>query len=210
MLIEQKFNTLIDQINSSSPAPGGGSVSAMVGALGSALVGMFIHLSTSKKKFMEADEQQKSDFLQKQAKVETAISEMMKWVDEDTNVYNSVINAYKLPKNSDEEKILRQQAINKAMTNAIESPLNIMKSGVSLLTNINNMVSLGNKNAVSDYIVGVLLIHSAIIGAGYNVRINLSAFDDETRNHYQNQMNDLIQLADNMKFLLIESAEDYL
>ena len=153
---------------SESPAPGGGSVSAYMGALGAALGTMVANLSSHK-----AGWDHRWEELSKWAeKGQTIMNEMLFLVDEDTNSFNKIMEAFGLPKESDTEKAARSAAIQAATQYATEIPLRTMKVAYSAFDLIEEMVKEGNPNSVSDAGVGALAVRSAIYGAYMNVRIN--------------------------------------
>ncbi len=153
---------------SESPAPGGGSVSAYMGALGAALGTMVANLSSHKPGWDEKWEYF-SDWAEKGQQI---MNEMLFLVDEDTRSFNSILEAFSLPKGNEQEKAARSEAIQKATLYATEIPLRTMKVAYSGLDLIEAMVREGNPNAVSDAGVGALAIRSAVYGAYMNVQIN--------------------------------------
>jgi len=153
---------------SESPAPGGGSVSAYMGALGAALGTMVANLSSHKPGWDEKWEY----FSGWAEKGQHIMNEMLFLVDEDTRSFNRILEAFSLPKGSEQEKASRSEAIQKATLYATEIPLRTMKVAYSGLDLIETMVREGNPNSVSDAGVGALAIRSAVYGAYMNVQIN--------------------------------------
>ena len=153
---------------SESPAPGGGSVSAYMGALGAALATMVANLSSHKAGWDHRWE----EFSKWAEKGQNIMNEMLYLVDEDTNSFNKIMEAFGLPKESDAEKAARSSAIQAATQYATEIPLRTMKVAYSAFDLIEEMVKEGNPNSVSDAGVGALAVRSAIYGAYMNVRIN--------------------------------------
>ena len=161
---------------SESPAPGGGSVSAYMGALGAALGTMVANLSSHKAGWDHRWE----EFSKWAEKGQNIMNEMLFLVDEDTNSFNKIMEAFGLPKESDAEKAARSAAIQAATQYATEIPLRTMKVAYSGFDLIEEMVKEGNPNSVSDAGVGTLAIRSAIYGAYMNVRINSVDLKDRT------------------------------
>ena len=161
---------------SESPAPGGGSVSAYMGALGAALGTMVANLSSHKAGW----DHRWDEFSKWAEKGQSIMNEMLFLVDEDTNSFNKIIEAFGLPKDSDTEKAARSAAIQAATQYATEIPLRTMKVAYSGFDLIEEMVKEGNPNSVSDAGVGALAIRSAIYGAYMNVRINSVDLKDRT------------------------------
>ena len=153
---------------SESPAPGGGSVSAYMGALGAALGTMVANLSSHKAGW----DHRWDEFSKWAEKGQSIMNEMLFLVDEDTNSFNKIMEAFGLPKESDTEKAARSAAIQAATQYATEIPLRTMKVAYSAFDLIEEMVKEGNPNSVSDAGVGALAVRSAIYGAYMNVRIN--------------------------------------
>ena len=164
-----------DETASESPAPGGGSVSAYMGALGISLATMVANLSSHKKGW---DDRWK-EFSGWADKGQVIKKNLIALVDEDTRAFNQIMNAFGLPKGTDQEKVSRSEAIQAATLNAIEVPLKTMKICLESMTIIKEMVKEGNPNSVTDAGVGALCARSAIIGAYLNVKVNGSGLKDK-------------------------------
>jgi glutamate formiminotransferase/formiminotetrahydrofolate cyclodeaminase len=160
---------------SESPAPGGGSVSAYVGALGVSLATMVANLSSHKAGWDERWEEF-SDWAEKGQKIK---DELLFLVDEDTRAFNKIMDAFGLPKGSEAEKAARTEAIQQATKYAIEVPFRTMKRSFDAFEVIRAMVEKGNPNSVSDAGVGALCARTAVIGAYLNVKINASGLEDK-------------------------------
>ena len=175
-LINMTVAGFADETASESPAPGGGSIAAYMGALGAALATMVANLSSHKKGWDERW-QEFSDWAEKG---ETAKAQLLKLVDEDTAAFNKIMNAFGLPKATEEEKKARTAAIQEATKYAIEVPLKVMQVAYGSMELIKAMADTGNPNSVSDAGVGALCARSAVLGAFMNVRINAAGYDDKT------------------------------
>jgi len=160
---------------SEEAAPGGGSVSAYLGALGASLGIMVANLSSHKRGW-DTRWEEFSNWAEKGMAIQ---SRLIKLVDEDTNAFNAIMDAFSLPKSTDEEKLIRKQAIQKATINAIFVPLNVMELSFKSFEIIEYMALNGNPNSVSDAGVGALCARSAILGAGLNVSINAISLKDD-------------------------------
>ncbi|MBL7972296.1 MAG: cyclodeaminase/cyclohydrolase family protein, partial [Prolixibacteraceae bacterium] len=160
---------------SESPAPGGGSVSAYVGALGAALGAMVANLSAHKRGWDDRWE----EFSGWAEKGKQAHDRLLKLVDEDTAAFNAIMDAFSLPKNNDQEKKNRSAAIQAATKRAIEVPFEVMQTAYSSLEVIQAMAETGNPNSVSDAGVGALCARTAVYGAYLNVRINAAGLSDK-------------------------------
>ncbi|PIF06405.1 MAG: glutamate formimidoyltransferase [Draconibacterium sp.] len=173
-LIDMTLTQFKDETASESPAPGGGSISAYVGALGAALGAMVANLSAHKRGWDERWEEF-SNWAEKGKYYHTAL---LNCVDEDTEAFNYLMAAFSQPKNSEEEKKLRKQAIEDATKHAIEIPLKVMQLAHDSMELIAAMAEYGNPNSVSDAGVGALCARTAVEGACLNVKINSAGFAD--------------------------------
>jgi len=174
-LISLALSDFADETASESPAPGGGSIAAYVGALGISLGTMVANLSSHKKGWDERWEEF-SDWAEKGQQYK---NELLKLVDADTRAFNQIMNAFGLPKSTVEEKTFREQAIQEATRTAIEIPFEVMQQAYASMEVIKAMAETGNPNSVSDAGVGVLCARAAVMGAFMNVRINASGYDDK-------------------------------
>ncbi len=174
-LISMTLTDFADETASESPAPGGGSIAAYVGSLGVALATMVANLSSHKKGW---DDRWK-EFGDWAEKGEQYKSELLKLVDADTHAFNQIMNAFGLPKSSDQEKAIRSKAIQDATKHAIEIPFRVMQTAYQSMELIKAMAQNGNPNSVSDAGVGALCVRSAVMGAFMNVRINAAGFNDK-------------------------------
>jgi glutamate formiminotransferase/formiminotetrahydrofolate cyclodeaminase len=175
-LIGMTAEGFANETASESPAPGGGSVSAYIGALGVSLATMVANLSSHKAGWDERWEEF-SVWAEKGQKIK---DELLYLVDEDTRAFNRIMDAFGLPKGSDAEKAARTQAIQDATKYAIEVPFRTMKKAFGSFEIIRAMVETGNPNSVTDAGVGALCARSAIIGAYLNVKVNGAGFKDKS------------------------------
>ena len=174
-LIEMNLTEFADETASESPAPGGGSISAYVGSLGASLATMVANLSAHKRGWDERWEEF-SEWADKGMAIQT---ELLRLVDEDTNAFNKIMDAFGLPKGTDAEKAARKKAIDDATIFAIEVPYRVMEQSYAAFEVIRAMAEIGNPNSVSDAGVGALCARSAVMGAYLNVKINASGLDDK-------------------------------
>lgn len=165
-----------DKTASESPAPGGGSISAYLGSLSAALGAMVANLSAGKKGW-ETKWEEFSDFAVKGQELKTRL---LKLVDEDTQAFNRIMDAFGLPKASESEKLARKEAIQNATRMAIEVPYTVMQKSLEAMHLAKAMVEKGNPNSVSDAGVAALCARSAVIGAHLNVKINAGGLEDKT------------------------------
>lgn len=173
-LVDITLTDFVDETSSESPAPGGGSVSACMGALGVALATMVANLSSHKRGWDEKWE----EFSGWAEKGRVLQEELMFLIDEDTNAFNEIMNSFSMPNKSAGEKAARKRAIENATKYAIEIPYQIMETAWRSLEVIKAMVDQGNPNSVTDVAVGALAVRSCVMGAFLNVRINSQGLED--------------------------------
>ncbi len=177
-LVSLNLKEFANETASESPAPGGGSISAYIGALGVSLATMVANLSAHKPGAQWEDQWEK---FSEQAEIGQKLKDdLLKLVDEDTHAFNKIMDAMKLPKGTDDEKLKRQQAIEAASKYAIEVPYMVMEKSLASMEVIKAMATYGNPNSVSDAGVGALCARSAVLGAFLNVKINASGLDDKS------------------------------
>ena len=174
-LINKSLVEFANATASESPAPGGGSVSAYLGALGAALAAMVANLSSHKKGW---DDRWK-EFSEQASSAQQLKAELLKLVDEDTNAFNAIMQAMAMPKKTDEEKSIRQRAIQEATKIAIEVPYQVMNVAFNSMRIIKSMALTGNPNSVTDAGVGALCACSAVRGAFLNVKVNCNGYADQ-------------------------------
>jgi glutamate formiminotransferase/formiminotetrahydrofolate cyclodeaminase len=174
-LISMTLRDFMNETASESPAPGGGSISAYIGALGAALGSMVANLSSHKRGW---DDRWKefSDWAEKGKSIQNSLLQL---VDEDTNAFNRIMEAFDLPKKSDGEKQLRTAAIQEATRNATLIPFKVMEIACSGFELIEEMAEKGNPNSVTDSGVGALALRACVKGAFLNVKINASGLQDK-------------------------------
>lgn len=175
-LIDLSVKDFTHTTASESVAPGGGSVAACMGAMGSALGTMVANLSAHKKGWDERWE----EFSEWAEKGKSYHDELLRLVDEDTQAYNAIIDAFRLPKTTEVEKQNRTEAVQAATRYAIEVPFKVMQTSYESMEVMLEMVEKGNPNSVSDAGVGSLAARSAVLGAGMNVRINSKDLHDRS------------------------------
>jgi glutamate formiminotransferase / formiminotetrahydrofolate cyclodeaminase len=174
-LLKMNLREFCNETLSDSPAPGGGSVAALMGALGASLGGMVANLSAGKRGW-DDKLQHFSDWA---VKAQQLKDELLSLVDEDTVAFNKVMEAFALPKESKEEKAARSAAVEQATKYAAEIPLKVMEAASRSYELLAEMAENGNPVSISDVGVGAFATHACIEGAAMNVRINLSQLKDE-------------------------------
>ena len=174
MTKNKTISEFLNELSSKSPAPGGGSVAALAGALGSSLTSMVCNLTIGKKKYLDVEPEMKN-ILQKSEHLRTRFTTL---VDQDTEAFNKVMEAYSLPKDSEDQKALRSAAIQEATKEAVLVPLEVMNYVIDALTLTKIVTEKGNANSISDAGVSGLMLYAACESAALNVQINLSSITD--------------------------------
>lgn len=175
MLTELTIQSFIDKVAGSDPVPGGGSVSALNGALASALAAMVANLTVGRKKYAEVNDLME----QLAARFAELTPRLIADVDRDSEAYDRVFAAFKLPKDTDEEKEVRSEAIQRETKYAAQVPMEVARAVSEVLPLIEEVARKGNSNAVTDACVSMMCARTAILGALLNVRINLTSIKDE-------------------------------
>ncbi|MDD4376800.1 MAG: cyclodeaminase/cyclohydrolase family protein [Eubacteriales bacterium] len=192
-LIDMEVAKYLEVLKSDAPAPGGGSVSALAGAQGVALFIMVADLTIGKEKYSEVWDICK----EVKEKGERLYKELVLAVDKDTEAFNLIANAFKMPKTTDEEKAARRKAIDEGTLVATEVPYNTMKLGFEGLILAKSMIGKSNSNAASDLGVAILNLVDCIKGAWLNVKINLPGVkSSEKVEFYQSEGEKMYHEAD--------------
>ena len=173
-LVKMTVKGFAEETSRESPAPGGGSVAAYMGALGAALGTMVANLSSHKPGWDDRWE----EFSRWADKGQALSDELLVLVDEDTRAFNKIMEAFGLPKKTDEDKRLRSEAIQAATLFATQVPLQTMQAAFGAFELCQAMAEQGNPNSVSDAGVGALAARAAVLGAGLNVKINAASLKD--------------------------------
>lgn len=191
-LAEMTISAYLDLLNSDAPAPGGGSASALCGAQGAALVSMVAGLTIGKKKYPD-DQELCIEVAKKTSELKDAL---LAQVDKDTEAFNLVSAAFKMPKETDEEKILRSKAIADATLVATKVPFETMTLCLETLHYTRALVGHSNTNAASDLGVSALNLISCMKGAWLNVLINLGGLSDEAvANDFRTKGEEMVKTA---------------
>ena len=175
-LVDMTVTGFCNETASESPAPGGGSIAATCGAMGASLGTMVANLSSHKRGWDDRWE----EFSDWAAKGQHYKNMMLHYVDEDTNAFNKIMDAFGFPKKSEEDKQIRKQAIEDASKYAMEIPFKVLETAFNSMEVVRAMAEIGNPNSVSDAGVGALCALTAVEGALLNVKINAGGIDDKT------------------------------
>ncbi len=175
MLADLTIKEFLAKTASDTPVPGGGSVAALSAAVAAGLVEMVANLTVGKKGFEDVEAE-----MRKIAKLAAELREKLAGdIDEDSEAFNQVMVAFRLPKDTQEERQLRSEAIQHSLKQAVRVPLEVARDALKLSELAAKVVEKGNKNAFSDGAVGALMARTALQGALLNVKINLTAIKDD-------------------------------
>lgn len=175
-LIDMTVAGFIDELASDSPAPGGGSVSALNGAIAAALTSMVGNLTIGKKKYADVEEEMREIV----SRVSEIQKELLEAVDKDSDAFNVVFAAFKWPKETEEEKEARSAEIQRGTKIAADVPMRVAEKAAELMPLIEKVIMKGNQNSITDACCAMMACRYAVIGALLNVRINLGSIKDET------------------------------
>jgi formiminotetrahydrofolate cyclodeaminase len=172
-------NLTLDQFTrntaSDSPVPGGGSIAAVCGALSASLTSMVANLTVGKNKYADVE----NEMIIVAEKAETIRRKMLDYIEEDCDAFNEVMDAFKLSKDSDEEKSLRTNAIQAGLKKAASVPFEIAETAYEIMDLAEFVVLKGNSNAVTDGLISAMTARTAVLAALLNVKINLDTIKDE-------------------------------
>ncbi len=175
MLIDKKVSNFLDELASNSPTPGGGSVAALAGVLGAALISMVGNLTVGKKKYEDVEEDIKK-IINSSERLRYELSHL---IEEDVKVFNNFMATYKMPKETEDEKKRRAEMIQESLIKAAKVPLKVAYKCLDILSLSKEVAEKGNINVVSDAGVAVLMAEAALESALLNVKINLRMIKDE-------------------------------
>jgi len=175
MLIDLSIKEFLSKTAGHDPVPGGGSIAALNGAIASALAEMVANLTIGKKKYEDREDQMK----QIAASANNHQMFFIQDIDADSDAYNKVFEAFKLPKETDEEKAERSKQIQSATKIAAEVPMGVARRAYIIMDMIAEVAENGNQNAITDACVSMMSARTAVLGAILNVKINLSSLKDE-------------------------------
>ncbi|MDY5306448.1 cyclodeaminase/cyclohydrolase family protein [Fusobacterium gastrosuis] len=178
-LVEMNVIKFLNEVDSNSPAPGGGSVAALASSLGVSLGRMVAHLSFGKKKYEANSDEAKAAFVKNFDELLKIKDELNVLIDKDSEAYNTVMAAFKLPKETDEEKAIRNAEIQKCTKFAIQTPYDIVVLSGKAISLLGTILEYGNQNAITDIGVGTMLLMTGLEGGILNVKVNLSSIEDQ-------------------------------
>jgi len=175
MLIDKKVSNFLDELASDAPTPGGGSVAALAGALGAALVSMVSNLTLGKEKYKGVEEEVKK-ILGYSERLRYDLSQL---IEEDIKAFNNFMATYKMPKETEEEKRIRSEKIQQNLVAAAKVPLQVAFKCLDIFSLSEEIAQKGNPNIISDVGVAILLAEAGLESAILNIKINLKMIKDE-------------------------------
>lgn len=205
-LTEMQLRAFCELLASDAPAPGGGSASALAGAMGIGLAEMVANLTVGKKKYAEFE----ANALEMKTAAHKLVDDMIVSIDKDTEAFDGVSAVFAMPKDSEEEKAARKEAMQKALKEATLAPFGVMELCVEALTVVEKGLGKTNTSAASDLGVAALNLKSAVQGAWLNVLINLGGIKDEAfvseyKNKGQALLEQALPMADRIYNTVLES-----
>ena len=175
MFINGTIRDYVDKASAATPTPGGGSISALAGALGASMACMAANFTVGRKKFKAVEPAVRAIL----RRIEDARERLLQLTEEDSRAYEKFSAALSMPKETDEEKAVREQALQGAVREAMAVPLNIVRVCSDVLRDLTELVGIANPNLISDVGVAAVLVEGALRGAKLNVEINLAYLKDE-------------------------------
>ena len=173
-VLSNSIGTFADLVAEGTPSPGGGSVSAYCGVLAASLGQMVCNLTIGKKKYAESE----ARLLIIKPDLERLSARLRELITEDAASFEAVLGAYRLPKETDEQRVVRTETIQRALKNAVEVPLQTAELSLEVLMLLREIAEIGNSNALSDVAVGAQLAQTAVRGASYNIAVNLDSISN--------------------------------
>lgn len=198
----------INKLSSKEPTPGGGSAAALVSALSSSLTAMMLNLTVGKKRYEGYSDKLKKEIDDTLKDTLEFNEKFLAFMDEDEKSFLTLMDAFKLPKDTEEEKEIRKKEIDNGYEIALNTPLNLAREALCYYENIFTAVKYGNPNLISDAGVASILLYSAIESSILNVKINLSGIEDEFKKEdIVNECNKILESALNYKIEIMEIVE---
>lgn len=195
MIKDKSIQVFLDELAGKSSTPGGGSAAAIIGAMGAALISMVANFTVGKKGYEDVDADTR-DILDKAEEMRGKLTEMIK---ADVDVFNRVMSAYGMPRETDEQKSVRSQEIQSALKEATDVPLACARLAADVIKLSQPIAEKGNKNVISDAGVAVLAGQAALKSAALNVYINIGGIKDETFvNDRRKQLEDILAGMDQL------------
>ena len=197
------------ELSSDAPSPGGGSTAALVAALSSSLNSMVYSLTIGKKVFEKLSDNEKNKMVKLQEEAKEFIKKAQNFMEQDRNDFLSLMDSYKLPKDNEEEIIIRKEKIKENTMQAMETPLLLAEECIKFYDNIEFAIKHGNKNLISDAGVATVLLHSAIESSIINVKVNLNFLrEEEICEEIENKCKSILNISYVKKCNLMNEVEN--
>lgn len=205
-LVEMTLVDFSSEVDSNSPAPGGGSVAALASDVGVGLARMMAHLSFGKKKYEALDEEIRLEFVERFNKLGDLRHELVELIDEDTESFKEFMKAIKMPKDTEEEIEARKRAMEDATIFSIDVPFKTARLSLEALEIVDYLIQHGNQNAITDIGVGTLMMYAGLEGAILNVKVNLNGLENkELHDMYSTKCKDMLEKGKCIKDNLINN-----
>lgn len=202
---EESINQFLDELGSDLSAPGGGSVAGLIAALSSALNSMVYSLTVGKKAYMALDDNEKEIITKFQKESKEFTTRSLELMEEDRDNFLKLMECYKMPKESEEEKEKRTSAIKENTIKSMQAPLILARESLEFYENLNVMAKYGNKMLLSDLAISAILLHSAIESSIVNVKVNLNGLrNEEFFEKINNEMQGIIEKSIKEKNSIVE------
>jgi formiminotetrahydrofolate cyclodeaminase len=211
MLEKLTVENFIEELASSSPAPGGGGAAALGTALAAALNSMVYNLTKDKKVYKELTEEKRKELLENlEASVEL-YKKAIEFMNKDREAFLGLIASYKLSKDTEEDRKIREKTIKEATENCINVPLTLAEISLKFYENIEFAMKYGNKNLISDAGVAAIMLNSAIESSVLNVAINLSSIDNEENKKFMKEkINNILKESSKYKEIILKGVYNYI
>ena len=206
---DYSVDKFILELSSDAPSPGGGSTAALVAALSSSLNSMVYSLTIGKKVFEKLSDNEKNKMVKLQEEAKEFIKKAQNFMEQDRNDFLSLMDSYKLPKDNEEEIIIRKEKIKENTMQAMETPLLLAEECIKFYDNIEFAIKHGNKNLISDAGVATVLLHSAIESSIINVKVNLNFLrEEEICEEIENKCKSILNISYVKKCSLMNEVEN--
>lgn len=205
MYCKEPLERYLNDASAGTPTPGGGSVSALAGALATTMANMSINMTVGRSKFREVEDLLKD----KGSRFEKARAELLELMHKDMEAYQGVLDAYKLPKANPDEKKRRTEAVQNAMKGAMDVPLRLLRCSLAMLEDLAKIVDKVNPNLIGDIAVAAILALAALRGGMINVKANLAYIKDEGLNKTtRDETNKAVERAETLFKDIMRRVED--
>lgn len=208
---DYKIQEFFEDLSSNSPSPGGGSTAALVAALSGCLNNMVYSLTINKKSFNNLSKENKEKMICFEKECKEFIANCIKFMEEDRECFNKLMDCYKLPKNTEKEQIYRKEELKNKTYDAMMSPLKVCRECIKFYNNIEFATEYGNKMLISDAGVAASLLHSAVESSVINVKVNLNSLRSERYfNEIENEMISLLNKSNTKKEKILNDVNEHI